>query len=56
MAKNLVTDKATSNQIMLNQLDAASTVDIMTISEFLDVFIEDLTGMPPDHEVEFVIT
>jgi hypothetical protein len=55
MAKNLVTDKATSNQIMLNQLDAASTVDIMTISEFLDVFIEDLTGMPPDHEVEFVI-
>jgi hypothetical protein len=39
----------------LNQLDAASTMDIRIVSEFLDVFPEELSGMPPDHEIEFVI-
>jgi hypothetical protein len=39
----------------LNQLDAASTLDIRTVSEFLDVFPEELPGMPPDCEIEFVI-
>jgi hypothetical protein len=34
----LVTDKAASNRIMLNHLVAASTLDIRTASEFLDVF------------------
>jgi hypothetical protein len=36
--ENLVTDKAASNRIVLNHLDAASTVDIRTVSEILDVF------------------
>jgi hypothetical protein len=31
------------------------TLDIRTVSEFLDVFPEELLGMPPDHEIEFVI-
>jgi hypothetical protein len=39
----------------LNQLDAASTLDIRTVSKFLDVFPEELPGMPPDREIEFVI-
>jgi hypothetical protein len=55
VAENLVTDKAASNRIVLNQLDAALTRDIRTISEYLDVFSEELQGMPPDHEIEFVI-
>jgi hypothetical protein len=55
VAENLVTDKATSNRIMLNHLDAASILDIMTVSEYPDVFSEELSGMPPDHEIEFVI-
>jgi hypothetical protein len=55
VAENLVTDKAASNRVVLNQLDAASTMDVRTISEFLDVFPEELPGMPPDHEIEFVI-
>jgi hypothetical protein len=55
VAENLVTDKAASNKIVLNHLEAASTLDIRTISEFLDVFPEELPGMPPDHEIEFVI-
>jgi hypothetical protein len=55
VAENLVTDKAASNRIVLNHLDAASTLDIRTVSEFLDVFLEELPGMPPDREIEFVI-
>jgi hypothetical protein len=55
VTENLVTDKAASNRIMLNHLDAASTLDIRTLSEYPDVFPEELPGMPPDHEIEFVI-
>jgi hypothetical protein len=55
MAENLVTDKATSNQIVLNHLDATLTLDIRAVSEFSDVFPEELLGMPPNHEIEFVI-
>jgi hypothetical protein len=55
VVENLVTDKSASNRIVLNHLDAASTLDIRTVSEFLDVFLEELSGMPLDHEIEFVI-
>jgi hypothetical protein len=55
VVENLVTVKAASNRVVLNQLDAASTMDVRTVSEFLDVFPEELPGLPPDHEIEFVI-
>jgi hypothetical protein len=55
VVEDLATDKATSNRIVLNHLDVASTLDIRTVSEFLDVFPEELPGMPLDHEIEFVI-
>jgi hypothetical protein len=55
VAENLVTDKAASNRMVLNQLDAASTMDIRTVSEFPDVFVEQLPGMTVDREIEFVI-
>jgi hypothetical protein len=38
VAENLVMDKATSNRIVLNHLDAASTLDIRTVSVYPDVF------------------
>jgi hypothetical protein len=55
VTENLITDKAASNRIVLNHLDAASTLDIRTVSEFPDVFSEELPGMSPDREIEFVI-
>jgi hypothetical protein len=55
MVENLVTDKTSSNRIVLNHLDAVSTLDIRTVSEYPDVFLEELPGMPPDREIEFVI-
>jgi hypothetical protein len=38
VAENLVMDKAASNRIVLNHLDAASTLYIRTVSEYPDVF------------------
>jgi hypothetical protein len=55
VAKNLVTNKAASNRVVLNQLDAASTMDVRSVSEFLDVFPKELPGMPLDRKIEFVI-
>jgi hypothetical protein len=55
VAENLITDKAAFNKIVLNHLDIVSTLDIRTVSEYPDVFSEELPGMPPDCEIEFVI-
>jgi hypothetical protein len=55
VVENLVTDKGASNRIVLNQLDATSTMDIRTVFEYLDVFPEELTGMAQDREIEFII-
>jgi hypothetical protein len=55
VAGNLATDKAAVDKFMSNQLDATSTQDIRTVSKILDVLPEELPGMPPDHEIEFVI-
>jgi hypothetical protein len=38
VVENLVTDKAASNRIVLNHLDADSTLEIMTVSEYPYVF------------------
>jgi hypothetical protein len=51
----LVTDNATTNRIVLNHLDAISTLDVRTVSEYPDVFSEELPGMPSNHEIEFAI-
>jgi len=40
-------------EVKLNQANAV--VDIRVVQEYLDVFPEDLPGMPPDREIEFVI-
>jgi hypothetical protein len=55
VVENLVIDKAASNRVVLNHLDATPTMDVRTVSEFLDVFPEELPSMPPDREIEFVI-
>jgi hypothetical protein len=28
---------------------------VLVVSEFLDVLIKELPGLPPDHDIEFVI-
>ena len=39
----------------VNQMKGASITDIPIVNEFLDVFPDDLPGMPPEPEVEFII-
>jgi hypothetical protein len=55
VVENMVADRAVSNKIVLNHLDAASTLDIRTISKYPDVFSEELPCMPADRQIEFVI-
>jgi hypothetical protein len=40
---------------ILCQMEARPTDGIRVVSEFPDVFPDDLPGMPPDHDIEFSI-
>jgi hypothetical protein len=51
----VVTAKGVANHANLNQLDASQGSDVLVVNEFPDVFPEELPGMPPDREIEFVI-
>jgi hypothetical protein len=39
----------------VHAVQAKSINDIPVVCEFLDVFPDDLPGLPPDHDVEFKI-
>jgi hypothetical protein len=39
----------------VNQLKAGLTEDIRVVCEYLDVFPDDLPGMPPERDIEFLI-
>jgi hypothetical protein len=40
---------------MINQTKAIALEDIRVVQDYLDVFLEELPGMPPDRDIEFVI-
>jgi hypothetical protein len=44
----VVTTKSFANRVMVNQLDASQGSEVPVVNEFLDVFPEELPGMPPD--------
>jgi hypothetical protein len=50
VAEPVVTAKGVANHVKVNQLDATQGS-----GEFPDVFPEELPGMPPDRDIEFVI-
>ena len=39
----------------VNQLDDSVNKEDPVVDEFLDVFSNDLLGMPPDRDIEFII-
>jgi hypothetical protein len=41
--------------VKVNQLDDSQGSEVPVVNEFPDVFPEDLPGMPPDRDIEFVI-
>jgi hypothetical protein len=51
----VVTTKGVANHVKVNQLDASQGLEVPVVNEFPDVFPEELPGMPPDRDIEFVI-
>jgi hypothetical protein len=51
----VVTTKGIANHVKVNQLDASQGFEVPVVTEFPDVFPEELSGMPPDQDIEFVI-
>jgi hypothetical protein len=51
----IVTTMGVANRAQVNQLDASEGPEVPVVSEFNDVFPEELPGMPPDRDIEFVI-
>jgi hypothetical protein len=51
----VVTAKGIANHAKINQLDASQGSEVPVVNEFHDVFPEELSGMPPDRDIEFVI-
>ena len=47
--------RAKSNPASVATLDKKEAKDVPVVQEFLDVFPEELPGMPPDREIEFTI-
>jgi hypothetical protein len=41
--------------VLVNQLDDDASKENPVINEFLDIFPDDLPGMPPDRDIEFLI-
>jgi hypothetical protein len=55
VAEPVVTTKGVANHVKVNQLDASQGLEVLVVNEFPDVFPEELPGMPPDQDIEFVI-
>jgi hypothetical protein len=51
----VVTAKGVANWVKVNQLDASQGPEVPVVSEFPNVFTEELAGMPPDCDIKFVI-
>jgi hypothetical protein len=54
VAVPVVTAKGVAN-VKVNQLDASQGSELSVNNEFPDVFSDELPGMPPDRDIEFVI-
>jgi hypothetical protein len=55
IAEPVVTAKRVANRAKVNQLDASRVSEVPVVNEFHDVFPNDLLGIPPDRDIEFVI-
>jgi hypothetical protein len=54
-AEPVVTAKRVANHAKVNQLDVSQGSEVPVVNAFPDVFPEELSGMPPDRDIEFVI-
>jgi hypothetical protein len=55
ITKSVVIDKGDANRVKLNQLDVSQGLKVPVVNEFSNVLPEEMSFMPPDHDIEFVI-
>jgi hypothetical protein len=55
ISKSVVIDKGAANRVKLNQLDVSQGLKIPVVHEFSNVLPEEMSVMPPDRDIEFVI-
>jgi hypothetical protein len=55
IAEPVVTAKGIANRAKLNQLDVSQGSEVPVVNEFPNVFPDELPGMSPDRDIEFVI-
>jgi hypothetical protein len=55
VAEPVITSKGVANRTEANQLDASQGLVAPVVSEFPDVFLKELSGIPPDRDIKFVI-
>jgi hypothetical protein len=55
IAEPVVTAKGVANHAKVNWLDVSQGSEVSVVNEFPDVFPEELSGMLPDRDIEFVI-
>jgi hypothetical protein len=55
IAEPVVIAKVATNQVKLNQLDVSQRLKVPMVNKVSDVFFEELSVMPPDRDIEFVI-
>jgi hypothetical protein len=55
VAEPVVIAKGVVNRVKVDQMDAIQGSEVPVINEFADVFPEELTGMPSNWDIEFVI-
>jgi hypothetical protein len=55
IVEHVVIAKRATNQVKLNQLDVSQGLKVPVVNKFFDVFFEELSVVPPDCDIEFVI-
>jgi hypothetical protein len=48
VAESIVTTKGVANHVKVSQLNASQGSEVPVVNEFPDVFLKELSGMPPD--------
>jgi hypothetical protein len=51
----VVTAKGVANHAKVNNMEASQGSEVLVVNEFPIVFSEELPGMPPNRDIEFVI-
>jgi hypothetical protein len=55
ITKSVVIDKGAANRVKLNQLDVSQGLKVPVVNEFSNVLPKELSVMPPDQDIEFMI-